>query len=185
MAAPDPHPARLQRILLPLWRSFLSPCALAAVPMLLCIGPRRVSIAGTPDLRTTLQRDAVSAFQRGEYERVTELVESVPPGQNPSREVLRVGLLSYLRLGRPEAALRTYAHLVPPGQPEDPRLLREVALAFTTSRARAGPGGCEADGATAQESAAGLQGGGQNRRRGKPAARTADGGTRRSLRRGS
>lgn len=82
------------------------------------------------------ERDALASFQRNQYDHVIRLFETLPSDQRPSGELLRVALLSYLRLGQAEAALKTYARLVPPGHQDNPRWLRDVALSFITSHAR-------------------------------------------------
>lgn len=88
------------------------------------------------ETRSALQQDARSAFQQGRFERVIQLLEAIPPGQEPPRELLKIGLQSYVRTGRLDDAFKAYARLTPPGHPDDPRLLRELAVAFITSRVR-------------------------------------------------
>src|SRR5207253_8999223 len=88
------------------------------------------------DTRTSIEGEAFAAFKKARYDRVVHLLETAPPGHEPSRELLRVSLLSYLRLGRPELALKTYARLVPPARPDDAQLLRELAWGFITERLR-------------------------------------------------
>jgi HEAT repeat protein len=75
------------------------------------------------------------AFKAGDYEHVLRLIESVPP-ERLSKSVLRLVAASQARLGRPEAALRFYLHLVPPGSPDERSLLREVAESMITSHVR-------------------------------------------------
>jgi HEAT repeat protein len=85
---------------------------------------------------SSLERDALTAFRNAHYDGVIRILEAFPQGQNPSRELLRLGLQSYLRLGQPEAALTIYGRLVPPGQQDNPLWLHEVARSFITSKAR-------------------------------------------------
>jgi HEAT repeat protein len=80
------------------------------------------------------QRDARVAFQNGQYDQVIRLLEAAPPDSKQPRELLKVGVLSYVRLGRPESAFTVYTRLIPPGSPDDLALLRELAMAFITSR---------------------------------------------------
>src|SRR2546426_7026660 len=82
------------------------------------------------------QRDARVAFQKGQYDQVIRLLEAAPPDSKQPRELLKVGVLSYVRLGQPEAAFTVYTRLIPPGSPDDLTLLRELALVFITSRVR-------------------------------------------------
>lgn len=92
--------------------------------------------ASPREARSGLQQDARAAFQQGRFERVIQLLEAVPPGQEPPRELLRIGSQSYARIGRPDEAFKTYVRLIPPGRPDDAQLLRELAFAFITSRVR-------------------------------------------------
>jgi HEAT repeat protein len=84
----------------------------------------------------TLLANAQAAFAKGRYDEVIRLLDSVPPGQEPPRAALKLGLLSHVRLGRPEAALKVYARLVPKGASEDQGLLREIAWGVLSSYAR-------------------------------------------------
>ncbi len=82
------------------------------------------------------EQEALSAFKNSDYDKVTRLLESVRAAREPSRRLIRLGFLSYLRLGRPEEALKLYPSLVPALQPDDSGLLRQLALSFITSRVR-------------------------------------------------
>lgn len=76
------------------------------------------------------------AFKEGQFDQVVRLYEALPPAPPPARDILRAALQSYLRLGRPEAALPVYRRLVPAGQPDDLPLLRALAWSFVSSHAR-------------------------------------------------
>jgi len=86
--------------------------------------------------QATILPSAQAAFGRGRYEEVIRLLESVPPGQEPPRAALKLGLLSHVRLGHPEVALKLYALMVPKGAPEDQSLLRAIAWGVLRSHAR-------------------------------------------------
>src|SRR5216117_2232290 len=62
------------------------------------------------------QRDARVAFQKGQYDQVIRLLEAAPPDSKQPRELLKVGVLSYVRLGQPESAFTVYTRH-PPGKP--------------------------------------------------------------------
>lgn len=85
--------------------------------------------AGTP-------REALAAFKKGHFDQVIRQLETLPPDQEPPRELLKIGVESYLKVGRPETAFKSYLKLIASGQPDDPRLLREIATAFVTSHVR-------------------------------------------------
>jgi HEAT repeat protein len=92
--------------------------------------------ATTREAPAKFQRDVLSAFQQGHYDEVAASLETLPQGQEPSKELLKAGLLSYLQLGRPEPAFTAYTRLVPPGQPDEIPLLRRLAKSFIMSRLR-------------------------------------------------
>lgn len=102
--------------------------SVSVVPTAAAVPPR--------DVPSSLEQEALSAYQQGRYDRVTTLIESLPPEHEPSRHLLQIGMFSYLRLGKPEAAWKFYLRLIPAGRPDEPRWLREVAHAFLTSRTR-------------------------------------------------
>ena len=83
------------------------------------------------------QRDAFAAFKKGRFEQVVRLIETLPPDHDPPRNLLKIGVESYVKLGRPETAFKTYLKFIPSGQPDDARLLREIAVTFVTSHVRA------------------------------------------------
>ena len=111
--------------LLATW-SLFAPLAVAAIA--------QPAAPHSRDALTALQREAHTAFDEGRYDRVIHSLEAIRLDHEPSRELLRIGILSYLRVGRSVDALRTYTRFVPPGRPEDSRLLRELALGFITER---------------------------------------------------
>ena len=81
-------------------------------------------------------REALAAFKKGHFDQVIRQLETLAPDQDPPRELLKIGVESYLKLGRPETAFKSYLKLIPSGQPDDARLLREIATAFVTSHVR-------------------------------------------------
>jgi HEAT repeat protein len=84
----------------------------------------------------SLQDDALKAFQQGRFDEVVRLLEETSAEQHLSPEVLRAGVRSALRVGRPDQALTFYTRLVPPGRPDDAALLRDLALAIITRHVR-------------------------------------------------
>jgi len=83
------------------------------------------------------QQDASVAFKKGHYEQVIRQLETFPPDQAPPAELLKLGVQSYLKIGRPETAFKTYLKFVAPDRPDDIHLLRDVASALMTSPVRA------------------------------------------------
>ncbi len=123
------------------WRhtAFLRPWRTLAQSLLLwglLGGGGTVGLATDSSSATALERDAAAAYRSGQYDRVPRLLDRVPAGQAPSRELLRLTFLSQLKLGQPEAALATYHKLVPEGQVEQLPQLRALALAFVTGHTR-------------------------------------------------
>ncbi len=109
---------------------------------LLTLGTIVVSLppaeARTPTSSTgsAIEREATDAFNHAEYDRVLKLWQSLPPESTASKPLIRQAFQSFLKLGRPEEALTLYHRLVPIGQPDDPSLLRPLALSFLTSHVR-------------------------------------------------
>jgi len=97
-----------------------------------------LATAGAPTTQTgsTLERDAIDAFNRAEYDQVLKLWHSLPTETTPSKPLIRLTFQSSLKLGRPEEGLTLYQRLVPEDQPDDPALLRPLALSFLTSHVR-------------------------------------------------
>lgn len=83
-----------------------------------------------------IEREATASFNRAEYDQVLKLWHSLPPEAPASTPLVRLAFQSSLKLGRPEEALTLYQRLVPPDQPDDPALLRPLALSFLTSHVR-------------------------------------------------
>ncbi|MGH7217349.1 MAG: HEAT repeat domain-containing protein, partial [Nitrospiraceae bacterium] len=110
--------------------------------LLLTLGAIAITLppaeAGTPTTPTgaTLEREATSAFNRAEYDQVLKLWYSLPPETTASKSLIRLAFQSSLKLGRPEEALTLYQRLVPADRPDDPALLRPLALSFLTSHVR-------------------------------------------------
>ena len=94
--------------------------------------------ARTPKAPTgsALEREATDAFNHAEYDRVLKLWQSLQPEAATSEPLIRLTFQSSLKLGRPEEALILYQRLVPVDQPDDPALLRPLALSFLTSHVR-------------------------------------------------
>lgn len=90
----------------------------------------------TPPSGSGLEREATEAFNHAEYDRVLKLWQSIPPEASPSKPLIRLALQSFLKLGRSEEAFALYQRLVPADTPDDPALLRPLALSFITSHVR-------------------------------------------------
>ncbi|ALA57612.1 HEAT repeat domain-containing protein [Nitrospira moscoviensis] len=89
----------------------------------------------TPAL-VTAAPDAAALFKAGDYAAVASLYRGLDPDGRPSKELSRLALLSYVKLGRPDEALAVYQRLHPAGQAQDPVLLHPIALSVITSRVR-------------------------------------------------
>jgi hypothetical protein len=107
--------------------------AIGALILILITVPLLTASAGTP---STVESKAAALFKAGNYPEVTSLYRELPPDATPSKEFLRLSLLSYVRLGRTDEALAIYAKLNQPGQPHDASLLRPLALGVITSHVR-------------------------------------------------
>jgi HEAT repeat protein len=103
--------------------------------LLLAPSGHAISAAVQPNHGGT-PREALAAFKKGHFDQVIRHLETLPPHQEPPRELLQIGVESYLKVGRPEMAFKGYLKLISPGQPDDARLLRELATAFVTSHVR-------------------------------------------------
>ncbi len=79
---------------------------------------------------------AAALFTAGDYAAVTALFQGLPAETTPSKELSRLALLSYVRLGRTDEALAIYGRLHPSGRSHDATLLRPLALSVITSRVR-------------------------------------------------
>lgn len=80
--------------------------------------------------------EASALFKTGDYAAVIALFQSLPAETTPSKELLRMALVSFVRLGRTEEALSLYSRLHQAGEAPDPALLRPLALGVITSRVR-------------------------------------------------
>lgn len=131
MIRSDAHDPRSVQRLVP---RPISACFLGFA-VILCQGLTDLADAatGTP---SSVESRAAELFKAGDYAAVVTLFRGLPPDATPSKTFLRLSLLSYLRLGRPEEALGIYMKLNPAGQNQDPTLLRPLALAVITSRVR-------------------------------------------------
>ena len=78
----------------------------------------------------------MTRYQAGEYDGVLLLLQSLPAGQEPGRELVRYAILSDLKLGKPEAAWKLYPALVATNRPDDVGILRELARSFIITRVR-------------------------------------------------
>ena len=93
--------------------------------------------ASSPKPATTaVEREAMTLYQAAEYGRVVDLLHHTPVGQEAARGVIRYGLLSHLKMGKPEEAWKLYPKLVAANRPDDPALLLEIARSFIISRVR-------------------------------------------------
>ena len=116
--------------------------ALRQMLLLLTIGMTVATVfpayAGTPTAPASLalEREATDSFNRAEYDQVLKLWHSLPAEGTTSKLLIRLAFQSSLKLGRPEEALPLYQKLVPADQPDDPALLRPLALSFLTSHVR-------------------------------------------------
>ncbi|HEU4686643.1 MAG TPA: HEAT repeat domain-containing protein [Nitrospira sp.] len=105
--------------------------------VVLCLTPPVFAASSTVGSNVSeLERDAASAFQRAEYDRVLKDWQSLPAEATPSKSFLRLALQSQLKLGHAEEALALYDRLVPREQQEDRALLRALALGMITSHVR-------------------------------------------------
>lgn len=84
----------------------------------------------------SIEREILSAYKAGHYDRAAALLETLPAERALSRDLGQAAFFSYLRLGKPEAAWKIYLRLYPPGQQDQPRWLREAAYSFVVSRVR-------------------------------------------------
>ena len=98
--------------------------------------PRANTATPTSPTDAALEREATNAFNHAEYDQVLKLWYSLPPETTASKPLIRLAFQSSLKLGRPEEALTLYQRLVPAEQPDDPTLLRPLALSFLTSHVR-------------------------------------------------
>ena len=96
-----------------------------------------IATAATPIAASSaLEREATALFNRAAYDQVLKLWQSLPPEATASKSFIRLTFQSSLKLGRPDEALILYHRIVPPDQPDDPALLRPLALSFLTSHVR-------------------------------------------------
>ena len=84
----------------------------------------------------SVERDVRKAFAEGHHDDVLRLLEGAPADLPLPPDVLRAGVRSALRVGRTDVALALYARLVPPGKPDVPALLRDLAWAIITGHVR-------------------------------------------------
>jgi HEAT repeat protein len=103
--------------------------------VILCLGLTDPTDAAT-SVPSSVESKAAGLFKAGDYAAVTTLFQGLPPGATPSKELLRLSLLSYVRLGRTDEALAIYTKLNPSGQTHEAALLRPLALGVITSRVR-------------------------------------------------
>jgi HEAT repeat protein len=106
--------------------------ALSLAAWLCAAGPG----SAAPEPAATAESKAATLFKAGDYAGVAALFQSLGPDSQRSKELPRLAVLSYVKLGRPDDALAIYRPLHPAGQPQDPSLLRPIALSVITSRAR-------------------------------------------------
>ncbi len=85
---------------------------------------------------SSVQAEALQAFKQGRFDEVVRLLEGAAPEEPLSADVLRAGVRSALRIGKPDTALVFYGRLVPPGKPDEAGLLRDLARAIIISHVR-------------------------------------------------
>ncbi|MGB4067107.1 MAG: hypothetical protein WBK08_03645, partial [Nitrospira sp.] len=106
---------------------------IGALMLILSTVPLLPASAGTP---STVESKAAALFKAGDYPEVTALYRGLPPDVTPSTALLRLSLLSYVRLGRTDEALAIHAKLNQTGQSSDASLLRPLALGVITGHVR-------------------------------------------------
>lgn len=96
------------------------------------------SAKASPSPHKQAASSAAQAFDAGEYDQVIRLYHAARAdgAQTPPKELSRLALRSYARLGRPEDAWPLYQQLIPQGSADDLPLLREIAWSTVTSRMR-------------------------------------------------
>lgn len=99
-----------------------------------CLAQTAESLARVPD--TSLEQEVSVLFQQGRYKETLRRIRSAPPEQRLTGTLLRIGVLSHLRLGQLEPALTLYAQYYPPGHSDDRALLRQIGMGILTSRIR-------------------------------------------------
>ncbi|MGQ0666463.1 MAG: HEAT repeat domain-containing protein [Nitrospiraceae bacterium] len=124
---PEAHPQRLS--------SHVTGALFLSATIALCpVSASAVGSAGKT--ASSVESRAAELFKAGDYAAVTILFQGLPPDTMASKPLLRLSLLSYVRLGRADEALAIYTKLNPPGETHDAALLRPLALAVITSRVR-------------------------------------------------
>jgi HEAT repeat protein len=94
-----------------------------------------VAVAATEGA-SSVDAQAAALFKAGDYPAVVALFQGLPAEAAPSSRLLRLSLLSFVRLGRTDEALVLYHRLNPAGSAADPTVLRPLALSVITSRVR-------------------------------------------------
>ena len=84
----------------------------------------------------SLEREATDAFNRADYGTVLRLLPPESAKVTPSKSLLRLGVQSAAKVGRPEEALQIYERLIKAGQSDDPALLRQIGIGFLSAYVR-------------------------------------------------
>ena len=130
MTGPGPELARVRR-----HTTWVLPVGLALLAWAIPHSATAVPSATKPAV-TPVERQAMTLYQAAEYSRVLELLQQIPAGQQPALELLRYGILSHLKLGKPEEAWKLYTKLVADNRPDEPAVLRDIARSFIVTRVR-------------------------------------------------
>ena len=117
---------------LPAWAFSTGLLLLSAITSLPAAGASTLSKSPL----TPVERQAMSRYQAGEYDLVLQLLQNLPAGEEPGRELVRHAILSDLKLGKPEDAWKLYPRFVSANRSDDVTLLRELARSFIIVRVR-------------------------------------------------
>ncbi|TKS58141.1 MAG: hypothetical protein EWM72_03196 [Nitrospira sp.] len=103
--------------------------------VILCLGLTDPTGA-TTRTPSSVESQAAEFFKAGDYAAVVVLFQGLPLEATPSKQFLRLSLLSYVRLGRTDEALAIYTKMNQSWPTHDATLLRPLALGVITSRVR-------------------------------------------------
>jgi len=109
-------------------------CAVMTGLSLLLAAPSETLAATSPT--SSQDKDLPALFKAGDYPAVVQRFQALPKDATPSKEMLRLAFLSFVKLGRGEEALPLYPRIKTEGQPDDLTLLSPLALSLVTSRVR-------------------------------------------------
>jgi len=115
----------------------ISPAMLIlALSLFFALGLSNTADAVTSSTPTSLEREAVEAFDKTEYGTVLKLWQSLPPEATPSKPIMRLAFQSALKLGRPEEGLAIYERAIKNNQRDDLAWLRQLAISFLSASVR-------------------------------------------------